>query len=148
MTHLSYNATSVLIDGFAVLITGKPKSGKSSLALSLIDEGAILISDDITFLQVKNQKLFALPPERLKAHLFIRGIGIIKLDESVSKPCEVKALICLDENEGTGVLPEYALISDIKVPVFNFKMYDFALTKKIKAVIRLLKKEWVLVESL
>ena len=37
---LSYQATCVAIGGRAVLIEGEPGSGKSSLALALIDRGA------------------------------------------------------------------------------------------------------------
>ena len=147
MKELSYNATSVLIDGFALLIEGKPKSGKSSLALALIDEGAQLISDDVTFLTLKNQKIYALPPQKLGSHLFIRGMGILKLKEVITEPAEIKAIIRLNETDNISLTQEYALILGIEVPVFNFKMYDFALTKKIKAVIRLLKKEWVLIET-
>ena len=74
MPELYYNATSVSIDGIGLLIEGAPKTGKSSLALSLIDEGAKLISDDLTFLSLKNNKLYALPQKKMTGQLFIREL--------------------------------------------------------------------------
>ena len=82
MSHLYYNATSVSMDGIAILIEGEPKSGKSSLALSLIEEGANLISDDVTFLSLQNQKLYAKPAEKLAGALFIRGMGILSTNRA------------------------------------------------------------------
>ncbi|MFM5886059.1 MAG: HPr kinase/phosphorylase, partial [Novosphingobium sp.] len=41
-----HQATAVAIGGRGVLIEGAPGSGKSSLALALIDRGAALIGDD------------------------------------------------------------------------------------------------------
>ena len=42
------HSTSVVIDDNGVLILGDSGSGKSDLALRLIDNGATLISDDIS----------------------------------------------------------------------------------------------------
>ncbi|HQA17982.1 MAG TPA: serine kinase, partial [Novosphingobium sp.] len=43
---LVHQATCVAIKGRALLIEGPPGSGKSSMALALIDRGAALIGDD------------------------------------------------------------------------------------------------------
>ena len=45
------HATSVAIDGRAVLLCGPSGVGKSDLALRLIDRGATLVSDDYTLVQ-------------------------------------------------------------------------------------------------
>ena len=59
---LSYQATCVAIGGRAVLIEGEPGSGKSSLALALIDRGAALIGDDGVRLELRGNRLYASPP--------------------------------------------------------------------------------------
>ena len=41
---LNLHATAVVIDGHAILLTGPSGSGKSDLALRLIDRGAGLIA--------------------------------------------------------------------------------------------------------
>ena len=71
------HATSVAIEDNGVAIFGDTGSGKSDLALRLIDSGATLISDDITVFSKleKNINLFGV--ENTKGLLEVRGIGII-----------------------------------------------------------------------
>ncbi|MBR6730630.1 MAG: serine kinase [Alphaproteobacteria bacterium] len=147
MPELYYNATSVSIDGIGLLIEGAPKTGKSSLALSLIDEGAKLISDDLTFLSLKNNKLYALPQKKMTGQLFIRELGFLKIDRVQEEPIEVKALIGLSLKEDDFLNGEKKKnLFGVEVKVFNFLSSDYALTKKIKAVIKLIQKEWELKE--
>ena len=53
------HATTVSIGGRGVLIEGVSGAGKSDLALRLIDRGATLVSDDYSFLQRRDGRLFA-----------------------------------------------------------------------------------------
>ncbi len=46
------HASSVAIDGRAVLITGPSGSGKSDLTLRLLDRGFSLVSDDQTLVKM------------------------------------------------------------------------------------------------
>lgn len=71
------HASCVAIDGRAVLIEGPSGSGKSDLALRLIDRGAVLVSDDYTVLSGRGDGLFAAPPARLAGQIEVRGIGIV-----------------------------------------------------------------------
>ncbi|MFZ9395359.1 MAG: HPr kinase/phosphorylase [Erythrobacter sp.] len=72
-------ASAVAIDGRALLIEGAPGSGKSSLALALIDRGAQLIGDDGVRLQRSGEQVVASPPPNIAGKLEIRGVGIIDL---------------------------------------------------------------------
>ena len=71
------HATSVAIEDNGVAIFGDSGSGKSDLALRLIDSGATLISDDITVFSKleKNINLFGI--ENTKGLLEVREVGII-----------------------------------------------------------------------
>ena len=71
------HATSVAIEDNGVAIFGDPGSGKSDLALRLIDSGATLISDDVTVFSKleKNINLFGI--ENTKGLLEVREVGII-----------------------------------------------------------------------
>ena len=71
--------SAVAIDGRAILIEGKPGSGKSSLALAMIDRGAILIGDDGIRLDTSGNRAIALPPPNITGKLEIRGVGIVEL---------------------------------------------------------------------
>ncbi|MEN8196664.1 MAG: hypothetical protein ABFS30_09120, partial [Pseudomonadota bacterium] len=53
------HATCVEISGCGVLIRGAPGSGKSDLALRLIEEGARLVADDRTDVAVVQGRLVA-----------------------------------------------------------------------------------------
>ena len=74
------HATSIVIDGIGVLLTGASGSGKSDLALRMIDRGARLLSDDYTELAVRDGQLLGCPPTALAGKIEVRGVGIIDCD--------------------------------------------------------------------
>lgn len=74
------HASTVALDGRAVLITGLSGSGKSDLALRLLDRGFSLVSDDQTVIKKQGQRLTASAPPAIKGKLEIRGLGIVDMD--------------------------------------------------------------------
>jgi serine kinase of HPr protein (carbohydrate metabolism regulator) len=92
MTHLApggtailsseiLHATSIAIDGRAVLLEGLSGTGKSDLALRLIDRGAVLISDDRTLLVRTGQHLVARAPGTIRGQIEVRGLGIVAMPQ-------------------------------------------------------------------
>ena len=79
MSAVPHQATCVAIQGRGVLIEGPPGSGKSSLALALIDRGAALIGDDGVLLERRGGRLWALPPPNIAGLLEVRNVGLIEL---------------------------------------------------------------------
>jgi HPr kinase/phosphorylase len=73
------HASCVAIGNKGVLLLGKSGSGKSDLALRLIDDGARLVSDDRTILFIAKGVLHAKAPASIKGFLEVRGLGIIAL---------------------------------------------------------------------
>ncbi len=71
------HATAVSIGGRAVLLLGPSGSGKSDLALRLIDRGATLIADDRVALTVDGGTLRASPPPTIAGLIEVRGVGIV-----------------------------------------------------------------------
>jgi HPr kinase/phosphorylase len=69
------------IFGLGTLITGESGSGKSELALSLLDRGHQLIADDAPQFEVDNdgKQLIGSCPTPLQNLLEIRGLGIFDL---------------------------------------------------------------------
>lgn len=78
-SHATLQASAVAIDGRGVLITGAPGSGKSMLALALIDRGAILIGDDGLVLRKSGEEVIAEPHPNIAGKLEIRGVGLVIL---------------------------------------------------------------------
>ena len=76
----SIHATTVAIDSRAVLITGPSGSGKSDLALRLLDRWFILVSDDQTLVRREGDRLLASPPLQIAGKLEVRGIGIVEME--------------------------------------------------------------------
>lgn len=67
------------MDGRAVMITGLSGSGKSDLALRLLDRGFSLVSDDRTVVKREGTRLTAAAPVNIAGKLEIRGIGIVEV---------------------------------------------------------------------
>ena len=83
------HATTISLNGLGVLLRGAPGSGKSSLALQLIEaQGSglgqenllgMLVSDDQTILTLKDGLLLASPPDSIAGLLELRGVGLVKV---------------------------------------------------------------------
>jgi serine kinase of HPr protein (carbohydrate metabolism regulator) len=80
------HASTVATDGRAVVIMGPSGSGKSDLALRLLDRGFTLVSDDRTILRRDGDRLVASAPANIAGKLEIRGIGIVDMETAGDMP--------------------------------------------------------------
>ena len=80
------HASTVAKDGRAVLISGPSGSGKSDLALRLLDRGFTLVSDDQTIVRKDGERLVASAPPTIAGKLEVRGIGIVEMDRTDNVP--------------------------------------------------------------
>ena len=80
------HASTVASEGRAVLITGPSGSGKSDLALRLVDRGFTLVSDDQTIVKRAGDRLLATAPPNIAGKLEIRGIGIVDMERLSDVP--------------------------------------------------------------
>lgn len=84
------HATTVALGHKGILLLGASGSGKSDLALRLIEQlGAVLVADDRTDVFVSGDKLIASCQAQLRGLLEVRGLGI------VSMPSTPEVEICL-----------------------------------------------------
>lgn len=90
----AHQAGCIAIGGRGLLIEGAPGTGKSSLALALIDRGATLVGDDGVMLSALNGQLVASPHPAIAGKLEVRNLGLI--DMPVSPPVPVALLVRLD----------------------------------------------------
>ena len=84
MTGLLHQASCVAIRNRAILIEGPPGSGKSSLALALIDRGAELVGDDGVWLEYIDGQVWAKPPPHTGGLIEIRNLGLIPMVMSMA----------------------------------------------------------------
>ncbi len=71
------HGTCVALGRRGVLLRGPSGSGKSDLALRLIEHGALLVADDQVVLSGENGAVWASPPPELAGRMEIRGVGIV-----------------------------------------------------------------------
>ncbi len=90
------HATAVAIDGHGVLITGPSGSGKSDLALRLIDRGAKLVSDDAVAINLVDGKLMLATAPNIEGKIEVRGIGICDVDTVSLMPLRLVVDLCSD----------------------------------------------------
>jgi serine kinase of HPr protein (carbohydrate metabolism regulator) len=102
MDPFTLHASCVALGGRAVLIAGASGSGKSDLALRLIDRGARLVSDDYTLLKRAGERLLASAPATIAGRIEIRGIGIAELEPQTDIP----VCLLLDLDLAAERLPE------------------------------------------
>jgi HPr kinase/phosphorylase len=80
------HATCVAVDGRGVLLRGPSGSGKSDLALRLIDAGGRLVADDRVQLSLEGGFVIARPPAILAGLIEARGFGPIPVPSVPSAP--------------------------------------------------------------
>lgn len=78
--------TCIEMDGMGILLRGPPGSGKSDLALRLIDGGARLVADDQTELRQSGAGIIASAPPAIAGLLEIRGVGIVPCPTTAAAP--------------------------------------------------------------
>ena len=75
-----FHATSVALGEGAVLLRGPSGSGKSDLALRLIDAGARLVADDQSEVWREGDTLLVRAPRTIFGLIEVRGVGLVKVD--------------------------------------------------------------------
>jgi serine kinase of HPr protein (carbohydrate metabolism regulator) len=124
------HASTVALDGHAVLITGPSGSGKSDLTLRLLDRGFTLVSDDQTIVKRDGDRLIATAPPNIAGKLEIRGVGIVEMETASDVP--VALLVDLtseiqrlpDENRERPVL-------GVKIPLISVDAMTASAASKV-----------------
>lgn len=128
------HASCVLKEGRAILISGRSGSGKSDLALRLIDRGASLVSDDYTIVRRIGGQLLASAPPNIAGKLEIRGIGIVELPPSGDAP----VCIMVDLNREVERMPAAAgpvVVAGVSVPVIALNGLEASAPVKVEVAL-------------
>jgi HPr kinase/phosphorylase len=122
------HGTCIVIGGCGVLLLGPAGSGKSDLALRLIDQPgrgtgrqsmtAQLVADDQVLITEREGRLIAAPPPRLAGLIEVRGLGIIKAE--CAPQAAIGLVVRLTDAASIERVPEtcqsHMVLLDIAVP--------------------------------
>ena len=112
------HASCVTLDQQGILITGNTGTGKSTLALDLIDKGARLVSDDQTRVTSKGDRLWASRPITLPPFIEFRGVGL--LHAPLADSTVLSLVVDLDKVEDQRLpTARHFTLSGCKVPLLH-----------------------------
>jgi serine kinase of HPr protein (carbohydrate metabolism regulator) len=124
--------TTVAVDGRAVLLRGPSGSGKSDLALRLIEAGAQLVADDQTRLVREAGRLVASAPDTIAGQLEVRGIGIVPVENVRRAPLDL--VVDLVPPEQVERYPEAGTCTylEISVPLLSLAPFEASTPAKVR----------------
>jgi hypothetical protein len=135
------HATALDVGGKGVLLRGASGSGKSDLALRLIDTGALLVADDCVILSRRGGEVVAMAPERIAGRMEVRGLGIVRMP--VSGPSPVRLVVDLVPPEAVERLPKAAetMLLGVAIPLMNLAPFETSAPAKLRLALRLAPRE-------
>ena len=148
------HGTMLDIKGIGTFLRGKSGIGKSECALALIERGHSLVSDDLTYIRLINEKeLIANSSELNRGYMECRGIGIINVGDlfgirNVRLEKRIDLVVTFDEwsvgheEDRTGLEESFFNILGIDVP--HIEIYirpgrDLARLVEVAAMVRAAK---------
>lgn len=134
------HASCVILDGSGILLRGPSGVGKSDLALRLIDQGGMLVSDDQVLLKVTGDRLLGKPVPQLAGLLEVRGIGICQF--AYQDRVEITAVFDLLSDETPERLPNHdhlqTTILGVQIACFPLQPFHSSAPAKIRAALGLI----------
>ena len=138
--RLLLHTTAIAIDGRAVLLRGASGSGKSDLALRLIDAGARLVADDQCELHRRGEEIIVRAPATIAGLLEVRGIGLVRFNALAEAP--VAAIVDLVAPEGVERLParQSEAILGLALPRIAVAPFEASAAAKLRLALRAVTK--------
>ena len=129
------HGTCVDLSGTGVLLRGPSGSGKSDLALRLIDGGAALVADDRVDLAARDGSLTAAAPANLAGMIEVRGMGIMAVP---SIPRSVIGLVVdLVHENALERMPEsmFCSLLDVDLPLMRLDAKSASAAAKVRLAV-------------
>ncbi len=129
------HGTCVALDEMAVLLRGPPGSGKSDLAMRLLDGGARLIADDQTMVESLAGQLTVTAPETIAGQIEVRGVGVLEVETEKSGILGLVVDLVTDQPERMPE-PETAEILGIVLPLLRLDPFEASAAAKLRLAAR------------
>lgn len=126
------HATAVAIGGQGVLLLGPPGSGKSDLALRLIDRGALLIADDRVIVAPGDPALLS-APQTIAGLIEVRGLGLVQMPFVFAVPAALA--VDLSAAPARMPLPARIPIGDVAIPLIHLAPFEASTPLKVELAV-------------
>ena len=134
--RVSQHGTFVVVFNKGILITGDSGTGKSSLLLSLIKQGHLWVSDDLSlFFLNNNNQVIGHASDKLSGFIHIKGIGPVNMDKNYGQACRIQshplaAVIHLSNNSinENNKISAYTQLDTLTLLNKNFPMWHLPTT--------------------
>jgi HPr kinase/phosphorylase len=131
------HGTCIMIDDVGVLLRGPSGSGKSDLALRLIDRGARLVSDDQTRLLRVADRIIASAPPTIAGFIEVRGIGPVPM--TTEEGVWLRLAVDLKPTREIERLPEETgtTLLGMRLPLVAVDPFTASAAAKVRLAVRL-----------
>ncbi len=129
------HATAIAIGGHGIIVQGPSGSGKSDLALRLIDRGAMLICDDRVIVDTTDGFPLLKQAENIAGQIEVRGIGIVTMPATPQAGLRLIVNIGLPPERFPVAMP----VSDLcgfSVPTLNLLAFEHSAVIKVEIALR------------
>jgi HPr kinase/phosphorylase len=132
------HGTSIALDGAGILLRGPSGSGKSDLALRLIDAGARLVADDQTLLERLGEEVSLRAPPSIAGQMEVRGLGIVRVPAIAAAP--LRLVVDLVPRDAVERLPERRRceLAGALVPLLALDPFAVSAVAKLRLAVKAL----------
>ena len=123
----------------AVLLRGESGAGKSDLALRLIDQGALLVADDLVEMSERDGKLIASAPQTIRGRMEVRGLGIMAVPSVDDAPVALIVDLVAPETVERLPDPQFEKIGGVKLRRLALAPFEGSTPAKIRIALQALR---------
>jgi HPr kinase/phosphorylase len=130
------HGTSVALGGDGILLQGPSGSGKSDLALRLVDAGALLVADDQTELALVGDGVLMMAPAVIAGRIEVRGLGILRVPSAPSALLRLVVTLVAPQQIERLPEPQRCELLGRSVPLLALAPFEASAPMKLKLALR------------
>lgn len=135
------HGTVVALAGQGVLLRGRPGSGKSDLALRLIERGGRLVADDRVDLTLRRGRVVAAAPRALAGLIEARGVGIVAVPRRARAPLALVADLTDRARVERMPAPDRCVLLGVSLPRLRLAPFEASAPVKLRLALAVIRRK-------